>query len=148
MELHYLGEYSKAVEYSVLQRGRYEKSSRTWRGRGNTTASRPARAARLALAADSLGSEDKSPLPVHRSSAERLHIHCFFPARIRKRLFQQYWATTHSPMHNAAYFLDLEYWNLDLWSNFKVVSDFYKVINMCYDDEDLCMKCINEIGKF
>ena len=51
-------------------------------------------------------------------------------------------------MHNVAYFLDLEYWNLDLWSNAEVVSDFYKVVNICYDDEDLHIKCIKEIGKF
>ena len=63
-------------------------------------------------------------------------------------LFQQHWGTTHSPMHSVAYFLDPKYWNIDLWSNAKVFSDYYKVINMCYDDEHLRMKCIKEISKF
>ena len=51
-------------------------------------------------------------------------------------------------MHSAAYFLDPKYWNLDLWSNAEVVSDFYEVVNTCYEDEDLRIKCIKEIGKF
>ena len=74
-----------------------------------------------------------------------------FNAKQRKvllTLFDRHWVTTHSPMHNAAYFLDPEYWNLDLWSNAEVVSDFYKVVNTCYNDEDLRIKCIKEIGKF
>ena len=37
-----------------------------------------------------------------------------------------------SPIHDAAHFLDLEYWNLDLWSNAEIVADFHKVVNMYY----------------
>ena len=49
-------------------------------------------------------------------------------------LFHKRWASAHSPIHGAAHFLDPEYWNLDLWSNAKIVADFHKVVKMYYAD--------------
>ena len=85
--------------------------------------------------------KDSLAKPWHKPFSSKNH-------KILLAHFHCRWASAHSPLHSAAYFLDPEFWNLDLWSNAEVMADFYKVVNTFYDDNDTRVKCIKEAGKF
>lgn len=66
--------------------------------------------------------------------------------KAKRDIFNRYvhdrWVSAHSPLHIVAFFLDPEYWNMELDElDEEVIEDFYDIVSNFYDnvDDQLCL---------
>ena len=71
--------------------------------------------------------------------------------KVKRELLCKYvmarWVEAHSPLHNIAYLLDLEYWAMDIDGLDEEVY-FYYVVGRFYDDPNGQASAVSELTKY